>query len=521
MGFFALLLLIVVVAISVDRLRESQDIRQEASVICPNGQCDPDNTDGSLAQMPMVSLQPQQSGPQYLYNFYDYDVDPPVLHNLKYKLSYTTPIPAKTGDELILTLTVPANADNAAFVLNSNLNPALSLDRQEQVIGDTKEITLSFSGLLPHWQTGNTTLELGTLQTRPTKLGQFTVAIPADKNSFITVAEGNELQSVDILPSSIFTNISLEPSSVPNDTYALQFTMKNINQEMAINPRRSSIWYYPPRNTSEIPFQSTDLPILNVGDEFTTSVSISKALEIKPEVGGKFLLFSAVTTLLQDITTFEITQEVLDQANAKIFYDLSFVGKIRNEFSLSTDFPLEYELQIINSTNETTTPVAAKFVVLEISSSQPGVTISTHTHSDICEPHPLRESVLQCIFPTVGVITPIQVQISGAKSGNISFENKLAVIGNPERELDTTNNLLTLNTVVVKPTEKPFRMADIWPIGNPDRKVDSLDYGILVDNFNKRNTDSDWNSAADINKDGWISLDDYIVLVNQFAPTGY
>ncbi|NCN06613.1 MAG: hypothetical protein GW946_02085 [Candidatus Pacebacteria bacterium] len=520
MGFFALLLLIVVVAISVDRLKQSQDVRKEAA-ICPDGQCDPPAEEEQ--QQSVVSLTPLFSGPQHLYDFYDYDVDPPQLHNLEYKLSYEQPNSQKARDELTLTLIVPANTDNDSFVLNSNLSPAITMSRQEQIIGDNKEITLSFSGLLPHWQSGTTTVDLGIMQLRPTKLGHFFIAIPTDKNPLISVLEGSKLVTTEILPSLTYTKISLQPSATPGDTYSLQFTMRNINSKKAINPRWSSIFYYPPEGGagSSTSLWSIDLPSIPVGGEFTANVSIAKELQLQPEVGGKFTLNVATTPLREDFHTFLITQEILDQVNAQIFYDLSLAARIADSYT--TTFPVEYELEINNSTNETSTPVIAKFVGLEIE-TQPGVTLSTPTHASQCSwASGTLANLLTCVFDEIGVITPLLIQATNTSPGDLIFINKLTVIGNPKLETNTENNTLTLTTTVTEPVPITYRTADIYPIGNPDKKVDIDDYRLLAENFNKRNTDADWETAkvADIIQDGWIDLDDYAELIRQFSPAGY
>ncbi len=219
---------------------------------------------------------------------------------------------------------------------------------------------------------------------------------------------------------------------------------------------------------------------------------------------------------------FELTQEILAQVNAKIFYDLSLVGRMADHFG--TEFPVEYELEIYNSTNESASRVEARGVQLDITTNQPGVTIKINQKTPLCV-GPVAslndEFQLRCIFSPVGIVPPILVNIIGAQPGNLEVSNTLTVLGNPEQETNKENNTLTLTTTVSEATSTTYRTADIYPIGAPDRKVDSEDYKLLSDNFNKRSSDEDWVSAADIVQDGWIDLEDYAELIRQFSPAGY
>ena len=156
-------------------------------------------------------------------------------------------------------------------------------------------------------------------------------------------------------------------------------------------------------------------------------------------------------------------------------------------------------------------------------SSQRGVTAyNTRAGSSCSNQGLLWPVILRCNYSHVGDVLPLKIKILGASPGDITLTNKLTVNGNPLNELSNANNTLVLKTTLATPTTPvTYRSADIFPIGNPDRKVDMDDYRLLAANFNKRNTENGWEPAADIVKDGWIDLSDYAELVKQFSPTGY
>ena len=311
MGFFALLLLIVVVAISVDRLKQSQDVRRDARVICPDGtdNCDPDQP-ANLA--PIVTVTPLKTGPFYLYNFYEYDIFPNVFHNLEYKVVITS---SRKADGLELKFVVPKSAEIEPFVLNSNLTPAPSLNLRDELSGDNRVITLSFTGLTPLWVNPQPTLELGVFRARPTVLGEFVVQLPENLNPLIQVSEGGQWLTSNILPSLEMT-MSLEPDT--SSPYRLNYTVKNRNPIKSVYMGKVSV-DLKKLNGSIIEIDRTGiLGSVGINNQIKFSTDIKSILE----VGDELILYFSESSL-PETHVLKITQELLDTVNARRKYDLS------------------------------------------------------------------------------------------------------------------------------------------------------------------------------------------------------
>jgi len=218
--------------------------------------------------------------------------------------------------------------------------------------------------------------------------------------------------------------------------------------------------------------------------------------------------------------------------------DLDIFGILEREYTVTT--PIQYQLTVRNQGTTT-----AHQVQLSLNTASSGVQVVAAIGNNICTNLPIPENdterirqINQCIIGdlTSGQELVIPISVLHAQPGNLAITHLVTSIVNSSIELNIHNNSVTLNTTVIpaatpEPTPtatpnptavpSPFHTADIYPIGNPDRKVDMDDYRLLATNFNKRSTDSNWEPAADIVQDGWIDLSDYAELVRQFSPTGY
>ena len=522
MGFFALLLLITVVAISVDRLKQSQDTRKEASVVCPQempicedgslgtraADCTPIcGAPGNLAST--VSLQPVSPGPYYLYNFYNYEVDPPTVDNIRYKVNFSSP---RSRDAIQLTFAIPDSAeiDDIGFTANVGISVVKT---QDILLGNVREITLSFSGIAALWTNAETPIDLGVFRARPTKLGEFIAQLPQAKNPFVSIRAGSQAIPLNILPS-LELSMVLEPG---DDTYyVLSYSVKNVNPIRDVYMGLVSLELKKSSGTSLILDSTGILGLVHSNESVPFSIRISRLLEVGDELIVHFKPSTTEINALPETGILRITPALLNQLHAQIFYDLTLEGSIAS--SVNPNFPVEYELEIHNASQ-----VPAKNVVLDISSSQLGVTVVpalTGFLQSLCKRTGLPVAVtLRCTFAEIGVVPPLLFHALGVQPGNVSLHHTLTVLGNPERETNTANNSLVLTTVMNQPTPATFRTADIWPVGNPDRKVDISDYAELARHFNERGA-AGW-IPADIQPDGWIDLSDYSILVNQFSPTGY
>lgn len=57
------------------------------------------------------------------------------------------------------------------------------------------------------------------------------------------------------------------------------------------------------------------------------------------------------------------------------------------------------------------------------------------------------------------------------------------------------------------------RMGDL----NRDGKIDDTDAKILIDAFNARPSDANWNPIADLDGDGWIGPNDILILGDNYG----
>ncbi|MDA1079693.1 MAG: hypothetical protein O2840_03335 [bacterium] len=529
MGFFALLLLIVVVAISVDRLRQSQDVRKEASVVCPQAPICTDGTQGTYDDQcqlvcppapsgPTVTMSIASSGPFYLYNFYDDTVEPTFLGTVDYEITLRVPRSIQTID---LTFRVPASAqlDDSVFIANEGISVTKTKD---EVVETDREITLSFSEIALILSGTDTPISLGKFRARPTELGAFSVALPADKNPFITIVEGSELQTAQILPSLEVTPTSLEPGQ--SYTYRVVFSAKNINPNK--NVYLGKITFMLKRGSETTILQSTGAGLLSPNQVTLVIGNFDNPLQVGDEIIVSFQPSSTEINELPETGILTITQEMLDNIDSQQKFDLdlqTFTPLIKQTHSLddAKEFGIEYGLEIKNSTNTSQNPITAQNVVFEVTSSQEGVTAyNTRPGSNCTNNGVTFPVVLHCTYANVGGVLPLRIKMLGASPGAITFTNKLTVLGNPERESNPNNNTLSLYTTITTPTTPEYDIADIAggnPSG-PDGFVDLADYTLLKKHLGKTGStpgfvSADFTSTTYGVPDGSVDLSDYSLLV--------